>query len=39
MDKGVKTETQERALFTTVESHNSDNLCALEEQPKGVGDG
>lgn len=39
MDTGVETETQEGALFTTVEIHNSEDLRALAEQPKGVGDG
>lgn len=36
---GVKTQTQEGALFTAVEIHNSEDSYALEEQPKGVGDG
>lgn len=35
----VKTGTQEGALFITIEIHNSEDVCALEEQPKGVGDG
>lgn len=39
MDTGVKTETQESSLFTTVKIHSSKDLCALEEQPKGVCDG
>lgn len=36
---GVKTEIQKGALITTIEIHNSEDFCALEEQPKGVGDG
>lgn len=39
VDMGVKTQTQEGALFTAVEIHNSEDLYALEEQPKGAGDG
>lgn len=30
---------QESTSVTTVEIHSSEDLCALEEQPKGVGDG
>jgi len=37
MNAGTK--MQESTLFTTVEIHNSEDLCALEEQPKGAGDG
>ncbi|EOA98870.1 GDP-mannose 4,6 dehydratase [Anas platyrhynchos] len=39
VDMGVRTEIQESTSFTTVEIHSSEDLCALEEQPKGVGDG
>lgn len=39
MDTGAKPETQKGALIITVEIHSSEDLCAFEEQPKGVGDG
>lgn len=35
MDTGVKTETQEGAL----DRHSGEDLCVLEEQPKGDNDG
>lgn len=38
-DTRVKTKTQEGVLFTTIEIHGREDLWALEEQPKGVGDG